>query len=65
MSLVSYKELHIWMDDIEDRVNDRLQELTVPDLARFVDELVQDHADIIQFHERSVEVFLISNIKES
>lgn len=36
------------MDDIEEWMNNRLKELSIPNIARFTTKLKQAHADIVE-----------------
>ncbi|MCD9642822.1 hypothetical protein HAX54_029842 [Datura stramonium] len=43
-----YKNLHAHMDNIEAGVNDRLKDVTVPNLARFAVEMKKAQEDILK-----------------
>ncbi|MCE3051860.1 hypothetical protein HAX54_051072 [Datura stramonium] len=48
VSLEPYKNLHACMDEMEERVNNRMKYLTVPELSRFVAELKKAQEDILK-----------------
>lgn len=51
-ALKAYKNLHSRMDDMEERVNNWLQKLSIPDFAKFVVEFKQAQADIADLKEQ-------------
>ncbi|MCD9637585.1 hypothetical protein HAX54_020954 [Datura stramonium] len=57
-TLDPYKNRHAHIDDVEARVNDGMKDLTVPDLARFVAELIKAQEDILKLqHEHQPQDF--------
>ncbi|MCD9646102.1 hypothetical protein HAX54_035629 [Datura stramonium] len=61
-----YKNLHAHVDDMEAWVNDRLKELTMPDLARFVAELKKAPDDILKLQkDRYTQEFSIPEFRKS
>ncbi|MCD7471994.1 hypothetical protein HAX54_012816 [Datura stramonium] len=48
-SLEPYKSVHARIDAMEVTVNDRIKDLTVPDLARFAVELKKVQEDVLKF----------------
>ncbi|MCD7451263.1 hypothetical protein HAX54_010478 [Datura stramonium] len=51
VALAPYKHLHAHMEDMEARVNDRLKDLTVPELVRFAVELKKAQNDILKLQQ--------------
>ncbi|MCE3051429.1 hypothetical protein HAX54_049815 [Datura stramonium] len=65
-TLEPYKHLHVHMTDMEFRVNDRLKDLIVPELARVAIELKKAQNDILKLQqERQLLEFLIGKFEES
>lgn len=48
-ALKLYENLHAWMDNMEEHINNRLRELLILDLARIINDLKQEHTDIVEF----------------
>lgn len=50
-ALNPYENLHMRMNDMEERVNNRLRELSIVDLSRFTAELKLERAKIIELQK--------------
>lgn len=50
-ALNPYENLHMRMNDMEERVNKRLRELSIVDLSRFTAELKLERARIIELQK--------------
>ncbi|MCE5166625.1 hypothetical protein HAX54_022810 [Datura stramonium] len=65
-ALEPYKHLHAYMDDMEENVNDKLKDLTVPELERVAVELKKAQNDILKLQQKQQPLeFSLANYEES
>lgn len=53
-ALKPYENLHAWINDMEEWANNRLRELSIPNLLRFTTELKQAQTAIVELKRQRV-----------